>query len=220
MLFQGKGTGKGTNLFVSKSGGKLDWPIEDGSLVSTRGGTRSNHIVSRYHFGDAQIHAEFMLPTGVPKSQMSGNSGLYIHGNYELQIFNSYGKEKFGKDDCGSIYGISPPLALAVRPPGVWQKYDVVFIAPGRDQQGIITSPGSITALLNGVLVQHNAQFREPVSTYHPLRYKTTPYTDKLKDKLHATGTGPLFLQDHDSPVRFRNVWIRPLDDRAGMFKP
>ena len=206
--------GKDVNLFLSKEGGKIDWPIEDGVLVSTRGGGRANHIVSKLHFRDADIHVEFMLP-----EKGSGNSGVYIHGNYELQIINSFGKEKPGAGDAGAIYGFAKPLVNACRKPGEWQVYDIRYRAPRRDKSGKIVEEGSITAWLNGQKVQDRARFGEPRSTYHPYRYRTTPYLKEIWERQKKTMTGPLFLQDHDSPTRFRNVWVRPLDDRAFLYE-
>jgi hypothetical protein len=196
-------------------GGQMDWPIEDGALVSTRGKGRSNHLVSRLHFRDAEIHVEFMLP-----EKTSGNSGVYIHGNYELQIYNSFGKEKPGMGDMGAIYGFSKPLAVACRKPGEWQVYDIRYRAPRRNESGEVVEEGSITAWLNGEKVQDNARFGEPRSRYHPYRYGTTPYLQEIWKRQKETMTGPVFLQDHDSPVRFRNVWVRPLDDHAFLYEP
>src|SRR5690606_36572201 len=76
-------------LFLSMAGEEIDWPVEEGALISTRGSRRSNHIVSRWHFQDADIHVEFVVA-----EKGHGNSGIYIHGNYVLQIYDSYGKEK------------------------------------------------------------------------------------------------------------------------------
>ena len=211
--------GKGTNLFLSKYGKACDWPVTDGALVSSRGEVRARHIVSKLHFRDAQIHVEFMLPKAEPGRKYSGNSGVYIHGHYELQILDSFGRG-IAKGECGAIYGIAPPLVNACRRPGEWQTYDIVYIAPRRDQDGKIIKQGSITARLNGQFVQKHTRFDGPTSTYHPLRYKVTPYTEQIKDHLLATGAGPVFLQDHDNPVRFRNVWVLPLDDKAAMFEP
>lgn len=206
--------GKQTNLFFSKQGEKIDWPVEDGTLVSTRGQTRSNHIVSQLHFRDAHLHVEFMLPEKGP-----GNSGVYIHGNYELQIFNSAGKENPNQGDCGAIYGFHKPLVNACRKPGEWQVYDIRYRAPRRNEQGEIVEEGRITAFLNGQKVQDEARFGEPRSKYHPYRYKTTPYLKKVWERQKKTMTGPVFLQDHNAPVRFRNVWVRPLDDQAFLYK-
>ena len=209
--------GKGTNLMLGKSGGPIDWPMEDGVLISTRGDTRANHIVSRLHFRDADIHVEFMLP-----ENRVGNSGIYIHGNYELQIINSFTKEDAAltQDDAGAIYGFFKPLAQACRKPGEWQVYDIRYRAPRRDDNGAIVEEGCITAFLNGVKVQDNARFAEPRSVYHPYRYKTTPYLTAIWERQKKTGIGPVFLQDHDNPVRFRNVWVKPLDNDAFLYEP
>jgi hypothetical protein len=202
--------GREVNLFLSMEGGEINWPMEDGVLVSTRGTRRTNHLVSKLHFRDADIHVEFMLP-----EKTSGNSGVYIHGNYELQIFNSVGKENPDHGDMGGIYGFAKPLANACRPPGQWQVYDIRYHAPRRDGEGKIVEDGTITAYLNGVLVQDNTRFGAPRSRWHPYRYGTTPYLQEIWKQQQKTGVGPVFLQDHDAPVRFRNVWVRPLDDQA-----
>ena len=97
---------KGNHLFLSMSGEKIDWPIKDGVLVPTPKGNK-NHIVSKLHFRDADIHVEFMLPEKGP-----GNSGVYIHGHYEVQILNSFGKEAISQEDAGAIYGFSKPIDL------------------------------------------------------------------------------------------------------------
>lgn len=206
----------GTTIeFVSKRGDSINWPIKDGALESTGGNgkKRTNHIVSNWHFRDADIHAEFMLPSKSP-----GNSGLYIHGNYEVQIIHSFGKESPGKDDMGAVYGFSKPLVNAARDRGSWQVYDIRYRAPRRDERGKIIKPGTITAWLNGKKVQDATEIGEPRSVYHPYRYGTTEYLKKIGAKQKATMTGPLFLQDHGNPVRFRNVWIFPLDEHAHQY--
>jgi hypothetical protein len=138
---------------------------------------------------------------------------------YEMQILDSYRNPVDPKETLGALYGISPPLVNAARKLNEWQVYDIVYIAPRRDAKGKVAEPGSITALLNGVLVQHNARFTESISRWNPFRYQNTPYTGKILASILKTGCGPLFLQDHHgSPVRFRNVWIRPLDDKAKLF--
>jgi hypothetical protein len=207
--------GRGTNQFLSMEGKEINWPVEDGALISTRGQGRTNHLVSKLHFRDAEMHVEFMLPDQGP-----GNSGVYLHGNYELQIYNSLGKVEPTMDDMGAIYGFSKPLANACRKPGQWQVYEIRYRAPRRDDSGQIVEDGSLTAHLNGVLVQDRATFGEPKSPYHPFRYGTTPYLAKIWEQQKRTGVGPLFLQDHDSPVRFRNIWVRPLDDLAFLYEP
>ncbi len=204
-------------LFVSMSGKAIDWPIKDGVLVSSPGNTRSNHLVSKLHFRNARIHVEFMLPR-----ESSGNSGIYVHGHYELQIINSAGKEKqlLTEGDMGSVYGFSPPLLNAARGPELWQTYDIEYHAPIRDSQGTITELGKLSAQLNGQQVQKELRFGEPRSVYHPFRYGTTKYLKPIAKRQKETMTGPLFLQDHDSPVRFRNIWVQPLDDQAYLYQP
>ena len=196
--------------FVSKTGRDIDWRVNKESLVSTRGQTRSNHICSAWHFRDADIHVEFQLP-----SKGSGNSGIYIHGNYELQIIHSHGQQKLNQDMVGAIYGFHKPLVNAARPRDQWQVYDIRYRAPRRDTEGKIVKEGVITAWLNGKKVQDNATVGEPRSKYHPYRYNTTPYLQEIWKQQKKSSVGPVFLQDHDNAVRFRNVWIRPLDDRA-----
>lgn len=203
-----------TDRFFSPSGETPNWKVEQGELISTRGGIRSNHISSKLHFRDAEIHVEFC-----DSDIHGGNSGIYLHGLYELQIYNSHGKETPTMQDCGAIYGISVPKVNAALPPGEWQTYDILFIAPRRDTDGKITTPGRITAWLNGKLVQDKVEIRESVSQYHPYRWCTTHFLGRVKASLDHSDAGPVFLQDHDSPVRFRNVWVKPLDDKSHWYE-
>jgi len=211
VLFQAEGA----NRFVAMDGGKISWPIEDGALVSTHAGRNTNHIVSELHFRDADIHVEFMLP-----EKGSGNSGVYIHGNYELQIINSSNKGKVDMDSAGSLYRYAKPLKQACRKPGEWQVFDIRYRAPRRNENGEITEKGAITAWLNGVKIHEDVRFGEPNSPYHPYRHGTTPYLEKIWKQQKETSVGPVFLQDHNNPVRFRNVWVEPLDDKAFSYKP
>jgi hypothetical protein len=198
--------------FLSMAGEAIDWPVDQGSLISKRSGERVNHIVSKYLFRDALLHVEFRVaPSG------EGNSGVYIHGHYEMQIFNSYGKpsDQLTEHDQGALYGFGKPLVNASKPVGEWQSYDIEFRAPRRNSDGHIVDLGSVSAKLNGQIVQSNIRFGEPRSVYHPFRYKSTPFLQDLLAKSRPLGIGPVFLQDHDSPAAFRNVWIVPLDDLA-----
>jgi hypothetical protein len=173
-----------------------------------------NHLVSQYHFRDADIHVEFMLP---PKG--SGNSGIYIHGNYELQIINTHGKDEITMDDMGALYGFKKALVNAARPPGKWQVYDIRYRAPRRDNKGNITKPGSVTAFLNGQKVQDETKFEEARSSFHPYRHGVTSYLKKIGKQQKQTMTGPVFLQDHNNAVKFRNVWLVPLDDQSRLYQ-
>lgn len=75
-----------------------------------------------------------------------------------------------------------------------------------------MTAPGMITAWLNGELVQDGVEITEPRSPYIPSRHRVTEHLRDGEQRLRETGRGPLFLQDHGSPTRYRNVWIRRLD--------
>ncbi len=206
--------GGGTDAFLNVKGTPCQWPVVKGAMV-----VRDGFIVSKLHFRDAQIHVEFAVPDDGKKGGGAGNSGVYIFGMYEMQILNSYENPIAPKEAVGALYGTSPPLVNAARKPGEWQVYDILYTAPRRDVRGKVVQPGEITALLNGVLVQHKAHFTESISRWNPLVYQNTAYTDKIRASILKTGCGPIFLQDHHgSPVRFRNIWIRPLDDKAKLF--
>lgn len=202
------------NLFLGREGTKSDWPNKNGVVTSTRGGSNMNHLVSQYHFRDADIHVEFMLP---PKG--SGNSGIYIHGNYELQILNTHDKDEITMNDMGALYGFKKALVNAARPPSEWQVYDIRYRAPRRDKNGNITEPGSVTAFLNGQKVQDETKFEEARSSFHPYRHGVTSYLKKIGKLQKQTMTGPVFLQDHNNAVKFRNVWFVPLDDQSRLYQ-
>ena len=216
VLFDGSNEkGGADHLFVNMSGEAPNWPIEDGSLVSTQKPGNINHLCSRLHFRDADIHVEFLLPEKGP-----GNSGIYIPGNFELQIINSHEAKELTQQEMGAVYGFAPPLANAAKPPGQWQVYDIRYRAPRRNAADKVETPGAITAWLNGQLVQNGVTFEEPRSTFHPYRHGVTDYLKAIYPQQKATASGPLFLQDHNSPVRFRNVWVKPLDDKAFLYEP
>lgn len=207
ILLFGDGSEPDGPKFTAMNGGPIDWKVEDGALVVGRSRGHANHILSVPVFRDADIHAEFMTS---PVAR--GNSGLYIHGHYEMQIFDSFGVDPPTDQDEGALYRFGKPLVNAARPTGEWQVYDIRFIAPRRGPDGTVATPGRITAWLNGRLVQDGIEFTEPRSPYIPYRHGATDHLRAIEATLRTTGRGPLFLQDHGSPVRFRNVWIRPLD--------
>jgi hypothetical protein len=196
---------EGPPKFVAMNGGPIDWRVADGTLVTTRSARHANHILSTEVFRDADIHAEFVVD-----KQAEGNSGLYIHGLYEMQIYDSFGVEPPTGQDEGSLYRFAKPLVNAARPAGEWQVYDIRYTAPRRDDGGNVTKPGTITAWLNGKLVQDGIEFTEPRSPYLPYRHGVTDHLRAVKQRLDQTGEGPLFLQEHGSPTKFRSVWIVP----------
>lgn len=207
----GDGTEPGGPRFTAMNGGPIDWKVVDGTLEVLPSKEHANHIVSVPVFRDADIHAEFMTS---PIAR--GNSGLYIHGHYEMQIFDSFGVEPPTDQDEGALYRFGKPLVNAARPTGEWQVYDIRFVAPRRGADGAIIAPGRITAWLNGRLVQDGIEFTEPRSPYTPYKHGVTDHLRTIEAALRTSGSGPLFLQDHGSPARYRNVWIRPLEATTG----
>lgn len=157
-------------------------------------------IRTRESFGSCQLHVEFATPTEVKsKSQGRGNSGVMIMGLYEIQVLDSFDNRSYSDGQAGSIYGQYPPLVNASRAPGQWQVFDIVFEAPEFDKEGELVKPAYITVFHNGIVVHNRATSLGQVAHKDPPQWK--PHAEKL----------PLTLQDHGNPVRFRNVWIRPL---------
>ncbi len=188
----------GTDLSGWKSrwsGNTPDWKVEDG--IATVG---HEDIVSDYQFSDAHIHVEFRIPD-MPDctGQAKGNSGVYVHGCYEIQVLDSYGIENPHNDDCSGIYSIQAPLCNACLPAEEWQTYDIIFRAPRFNQYGEIAEDGRITLLQNGIVVHNN--FILPSVTPGGI-------TENRR-----VAKGPLMLQDHGNAVSFRNVWVMPLCD-------
>lgn len=177
------------------------WKIEDGAMVVVRQRpTPATNIHSRQGFGDVQLHLEWRTPAEVKGSgQGRGNSGVFFMDHYELQVLDSYQNETYVNGQAASIYKQHAPLVNASRPPGEWQSYDVVFIAPRFNADGSVARPARMTVFHNGVLVQHDVVLRGP--TVHRGEPKYVAHAAKL----------PLRLQDHGNPVAFRNIWVREL---------
>jgi hypothetical protein len=182
------------------------WPIKNGILTvpsrAESGG--ENALVSKQAFGDVQLHLEFRSPNPPQKtSQNRGNSGIWFMQRYEIQILDGYQNPTYADGTVGAVYGWKPPLVNASRKPGEWQTYDVVFERPRFAADGSLLRPAYITAILNGVLVQNHQAMLGVTNWRHVSEYKA-----------HGDAA-PLQLQDHDSPVSFRNIWVRPLPAEA-----
>jgi hypothetical protein len=189
ILFDGKNVSKWKN----EGGGEVKWKIEDGAMVVN--GTGS--ILTAEEFGDVQLHIEWAAPQEVKgASQGRGNSGVYLQGRYEIQVLDSYDNKTYANGQAGAFYGHNAPLVNASRKPGEWQSYDIIFHAPKSGADGKV-EPGSFTVLHNGVLVQDHVPVKGDATT-----------AAKFKG---VTAKGPIILQDHGNPVRFRNIWVRPL---------
>lgn len=181
------------------------WTVKDGALtVPPREGGKESSLVSKASFGDVQLHLEFRSPNPPSNSsQDRGNSGIWFMQRYEIQILDGYRNPTYADGTVGAIYGWRPPLANAARPPGEWQSYDIVFERPRFRPDGTLLRPAYITAFLNGVLVQN----RQP--------WPGTTVWRKLAQYEAHGDAAPIQLQDHDSAVSFRNIWVRPLPEAA-----
>ena len=156
-------------------------------FVVTKGG--GIDFYSEALFGDAIIEVEVMVPQG-------SNSGVYVMGEYEIQVLDSYGRKKLGGGDMGAIYGAAPPRVNACRKPGQWQKYEIHFRAP-RFKDGKKTANAKfLKVILNGQLLHENVEMKN-----------ATPGGVDGKEKLK----GPLMFQGNHGPVAYRNIIIKPL---------
>jgi len=198
-------------------GGVTQWKYsDDGYFYTIPGWKNGGEIRTRAEFGDCQLHIEYRHD---PKAlytdkgpQMRGNSGIFLMGNYELQVLESYytsrdleGKpgyvDNYTDGQAGSVYAENPPLVNPARKPGEWQVYDIVFHQPVWEGDYLV-HPGSVTVFFNGVLVQDHWEM-EGLTT-HCKRRPLAPHATK----------GALQLQDHGCVVQFRNIWYRPLASR------
>jgi hypothetical protein len=192
VLFDGKDLSKWKQ---KADGSDAKWKIADGYFQVA---PKTGSIITRQPFGDMQLHVEFAEPSPpVGEDQDRGNSGVIIMGLYEIQVLDSYKSATYPDGQAGAVYGQYPPMVNAARPPGQWQTYDIVFHAPRFESGGKLARPAHVTVLHNGVLVQDNVEIHGPTASSDP--YKAHP--EKL----------PLELQDHNHPVRFRNIWVREL---------
>jgi len=193
VLFDGK------DMAAAWKGGEK-WIVEDGVATAAKGG-----IESKQSFGDCQLHLEFATPEKVNgNGQGRGNSGVYLMGEYEVQILDSHDNKTYFDGQCAAIYKQSPPLVNASRKPGEWQSYDILFTAPRFGEDGQVEKPGYVTVIHNGVLVQHHYELQG-----------RTSYTEPPKYHKHADKR-PLSIQFHGNPVKFRNIWLREIEPMVG----
>ena len=179
---------------------KKDWKVENGSLISVGG---AGTIASKAEFSDCQLHIEWSAPSKIVGSgQGRGNSGVFLMGKTEVQVLDNFNNPTYPDGFAGSIYGVMPPMANSLNAPGQWQSYDIIFRRPIL-KDGKVMDEGSMTVLINGVVVQASTPLEGGGG--HRARSKSKAFPDK----------GPLTLQDHGNPVRFRNIWYRDLRKRA-----
>jgi hypothetical protein len=192
------------------------WTLRDGTPARCKVENREmvcrtgdQSIVSKDTYGSAQLHIEYNVPQmeairdGKPNGQVKGNSGVFLHGRYEIQVLDSYKNlnKTYPDGSNGSLYRVAAPMVNVSRAPGEWQSYDIILHAP-QCRDGKLTSPGEITLFHNGVLVQDRV-------------------VPRVRNDLCEPGMtelrGPLMLQDHIpnggpmTVMRFRNIWFRTI---------
>ncbi|MFO7775374.1 MAG: DUF1080 domain-containing protein [Candidatus Hydrogenedentota bacterium] len=167
------------------------WPVSNGAMQ-----VGGSNLKTREEFGDHRIHLEFRTPY-MPNAQGQGrgNSGVYIHGRYELQVLDSFGEEP-ADNFCGGFYNLRAPNENASLPPGEWQTYDITFHAPHFDEDGEKVENARVTVVHNGTVIHDDYEL--PEATPGGL---TTEEGEE----------GPLWLQDHSDSVQYRNIWVERL---------
>jgi hypothetical protein len=200
VLFDGRDLSK----WQASGGGAPRWTVADG-YFEVAGGT--GNLRTKDKFADFQLHLEFATPAP-PRgsSQGRGNSGVLINGMYEVQVLDSFENQTYPDGQCGALYGQTPPLVNACKPPGQWQTYDIIFESPRWDEHGQLVKRANVTVLHNGVVLHHRREYLGATDGIGGVPHKALG----AYGKPHPPEVF-IELQDHGNPVRYRNVWIRPL---------
>ncbi len=201
MLFDGTSASLAENWQSDKiEGGPTQWVVRNGAMECV---PKSGYVRTKGLIGDCQLHVEWAAPAKVQgESQGRGNSGIFLMGICEVQVLDNHDNPTYADGAANAIYAERPPLVNPLRPPGEFQVVDIVFRRPVY-QDGKALDPGYITVFCNGVLVQDHAVIEGPNGWKR--RTVPGPFPEK----------GPLKLQDHGNPVRYRNIWYRELPPRA-----
>jgi Domain of Unknown Function (DUF1080) len=194
VLFDGTGLAQWR---AAEGAGPARWRIADGALVVAPG---AGDIATVEAFGDVQLHLEWRTPVlgEDATGQNRGNSGVFLQERYEVQVLDTFVNRTYVNGQAGAIYKQHAPLVNASRPAGEWQSYDIIFTAPRFAADGALASPGRVTVLHNGVLIQNNAEIAG-----------STAYIGQPVYEPH--GAASLRLQDHGAEVAYRNIWLRRL---------
>ncbi|MBT8036159.1 MAG: DUF1080 domain-containing protein [Verrucomicrobiae bacterium] len=196
------GTEESFQNWTDTEGGPTKWKLVDGALESVR---KSGYIQSKEQWGSCRLHIEFATPVTVKgNGQGRGNSGVFLMGQYELQVLDSYQNPTYPDGQCGAIYGRSKPLVNASRKPGEWQTYDITFHRPIFNEKGEVTRRAKFHVVHNGIVIQDNVELYGGTGWRGP--HSVSEYK-KHEDK------GYLKFQDHGNPVRYRNIWMVEIDD-------
>jgi len=191
--------GKDLSAWKSVKGSNAQWDVHDGVVTVNK---KNGDIETRQKFNNFQLHIEWKVPTAIQgKSQARGNSGIFLQGLYEVQVLDCYKNETYVDGQTGSIYKQTPPLANAMRKPGEWNVYDIIYTAPIFKADGTYLYPPRVTVMQNGIVLQNNSTI-----------LGTTEYIGFPRKVKH--GAGPLILQAHGDPslpISYRNIWLREL---------
>lgn len=188
--------GKNLDQWVRADGKTIEGGINNGAFDIVKTG----QLRTKQEFGDFQLHIEWRTPEikeGFDRMNQ-GNSGVFLMGLFEVQIIESRASYIYADGNAGAIYGQYPPLVNPTRKPLEWQSFDVFFTAPKFDGDTMV-SPAFATVLYNGILVQNHRQI------LGTSQHRDIPGPYPVGEK------GPLVLQNHNSSVEFRNIWLRPL---------
>ena len=184
------------NEWRQLDGKDVQWTLADGAMTVK---PKTGDIQTKKEFGDIQLHIEWRTPEVVKgEGQGRGNSGVFLQSRYEVQVLDNYNNKTYSNGQAGSLYKQSIPLVNACRKPGEWQSYDMIYIAPRFNQDGMLISPAYITVLHNGIVIQNHTAIKG-----------TTEHIGMPKNIAH--GKAPLVLQDHSDLVSYRNIWVREL---------
>lgn len=197
VLFNGKDLSQWEQRARGGATQEPKWKVENGYIEIV---PRTGRLVTKAKFGDCQLHVEWLIPkeaTGT--GQGRGNSGVELMTRYEIQVLESNQNLTYADGGAGAVYGVWPPLVNPARPQGEWNVYDIFFEAP-RFEGAKVTKPAYITVLFNGVLVQDHRAYLGTTIWRRVGTYTAHPAEE------------PLSLQDHNQPVRFRNIWVRKLN--------
>jgi hypothetical protein len=196
VLFDGTDLGEWESAV---DGNKAPWSIDDDGAMTVAPG--SGGIRTKRSFCDVQLHMEWRSPAHIRgEGQGRGNSGVFFQERYEVQVLDSYENETHPNGQAASVYKQSIPLVNASRPPGEWQTYDIIYMAPRYSENGGLIQQGTVTVLHNGVLVQNHFKIQGTTEWIGP-------------PQVEPHGCAPIYLQDHGDKVSFRNIWIREIEE-------
>ncbi|WP_102408065.1 3-keto-disaccharide hydrolase [Parabacteroides bouchesdurhonensis] len=191
--------GKDLSAWESANGGPAKWNVNNGIFTVNK---EAGDIRTKQKFDNFQLHIEWCIPQNISGSnQARGNSGVFLQGMYEIQILDCYNNETYVNGQTGSVYKQTPPLANAMRKPGEWNVYDIIYSAPVFKEDGTYRVPPRVTVIQNGIVLQNNTTI-----------LGTTEYIGFPRVVEH--GAGPIILQSHgdpSEPISFRNIWLREL---------